>query len=461
MALKPGFLSVCFSLGIGLALLFWGRTLVPESDGAYLVLSLDQSFSDRDIAGRLREGGIVSSISESGQWVFLDDFGNLERVPLDEYPDRVEEADPRNDGYAEALRNFFVGGGKRRFFIPLDSFTASPRRLMRRLDRLFPDIPFTAEGLGKKRPLPWFFLLFVPAAVSALLLSRRPLSAFFLFPLTAFFVFFGPAGFAQGGICVLLFLALGDPLRGFFASRRYGRRIPGGIRIFRGPLILSAGLLAGYVLLCFAGALPAAAGIAGIAAFGGLFFLSLWEESRQGRPREHRRFLPLPIRVPSPVRILESPAALPFALAALVSLALSVFFSGHEIPGDYAPVDRSAYERHLAFQRSFSRSSLWDMPEGAGGGISPDYLHYTLGEDGLIGGASAYPETVSALEAPPFPLEDLMDFLGGRGTSPAYFPGDILSVLILLGFCLPLVRRAGSRRKKKGILIYNDKRIAA
>jgi hypothetical protein len=397
-------------------------------------------------------------VSESTQWVFLDDFGTLERVPLDKYPDRIEPADPRNDGYAETLKNFFVGEGKRRFFIPLNSFTASPRRLMGRVGRLFPDIPFSLEVLGKERSPLWFFLLFIPAAVSVLLLSRCPLTAFFLFPLSAFFVFFGPAGFALGGICVLLFLVLLDPLREIFAFRRYGRRVPGAGRMFRGQLILGAGLVAAYGLLCFAGALPAAAGAAGLAAFAGLFPLSLWEESRRGR----RRFLPVPIRVPSPVRALESPAALPFALAALVSLALSVVFSGRtqEIPGNYAPVDRSAYERHLAFQRSFSQTSLWGTAGFPAETASPGYLHYSLGEDGLIGGASPYPETVSAPEAPP-PLEDLMNFLGGHGASPAYFPGDILSVLIILGCCFPLALKAGGRRKKKRMLIYHDKRIAA
>jgi hypothetical protein len=86
----------------------------------YAVLSLDEGVPDRAAAGALERGLGRPVISESSQWVFLNNFGSLERVSLEDYGDRLEVFDPRRDGYAQKLRDSFVRDGRRRFFIPLD-----------------------------------------------------------------------------------------------------------------------------------------------------------------------------------------------------------------------------------------------------------------------------------------------------------------------------------------------------
>jgi hypothetical protein len=85
----------------------------------FAALTLDASYPDRQIRELLAYGGVKTAIGESSQWVFLEDFGGLEQVPLDRYWERVEPFDPRNDGYAERLQSFFVFNGERRIFIGL------------------------------------------------------------------------------------------------------------------------------------------------------------------------------------------------------------------------------------------------------------------------------------------------------------------------------------------------------
>jgi hypothetical protein len=99
--------------------------------------------------------------------------------------------------------------------------------------------------------------------------------------------------------------------------------------------------------------------------------------------------------------------------------------------------------------------------------IDLPYVRYYLGEDGLIAGSSAYPSSYTGGETggiPPFPLEDLMNFLTHyrTGSSPELSWGDYIAVLTVLVLAIPgLVRFGGVRRKKGGFFLYNDKRIAA
>jgi hypothetical protein len=86
----------------------------------YAALGLDDRGADRETALALEQALDRPVLSESSQWVFLNSFGSLDRIPLDEYDERLESVDPRRDPYAVRLRNFFVRDGKRWFFIPLD-----------------------------------------------------------------------------------------------------------------------------------------------------------------------------------------------------------------------------------------------------------------------------------------------------------------------------------------------------
>jgi hypothetical protein len=177
--------------------------LSRENLGGYAALALGQGAPDREIALALEQALGRPVLSESSQWVFLNSFNASERIPLDEYDSRLEPFDPRRDGYAEKLRNFFVRDGKRWFFIPLDrEFFGLPpvfnpqRVLEKRIAAALGTVsgPAGAAGLlplpeaapGPKaggrvfslelwqpgRPLVWYGVLFGLAWILALALER-------------------------------------------------------------------------------------------------------------------------------------------------------------------------------------------------------------------------------------------------------------------------------------------------
>lgn len=194
------------SLAMGGALFFFSLRLLSQSGrggpGAYAALGLEGAegeFADREVAGALEKALGRPVISASSQWVLLNSFGGLERIPLEGYGDRLEIFDPRRDGYAEKLTRFFVRDGKRWFFIPLDrKIPGSPpalnpaeslafhqaKRLKTKiagaLDPVLgsgisgaagvPGVPFTLELPPRDRTAGFRVLLFILAWGSALVL---------------------------------------------------------------------------------------------------------------------------------------------------------------------------------------------------------------------------------------------------------------------------------------------------
>ena len=136
-------MSVARSLPILVSLIasigFWmlGAALTPAESGAYGALVCGGDVPDREIRQRLEARGFTGIVSESGQWVLIDRFGSVERVPLDEYPARIMPFDPRNDGYAQKLRSLFVRDEQRFIYIPRTVGIES------RLAAALEDIPFS------------------------------------------------------------------------------------------------------------------------------------------------------------------------------------------------------------------------------------------------------------------------------------------------------------------------------
>jgi hypothetical protein len=479
-------IAALVSLGSGALALFFPRSFAPPSAGpGYEVLTLDASYPDRLIGERLAGAGVEAFISESTQWVFLDDFGELIRVPLDSAGDRLEPFDPRNDGYAGRLRSFFVREGKRRFFIPLSGASPElPRGLEKRLEAALGDIPFSAEFLGSSGPsrlplgLPARLVLFALAAAGALFFSGGLFPGVFLLPLTAAFSLGAPSGFALSAVLTALFHALGGPLREWFTARRCGGKPPSPLRpggTGKKPVLsvlVILGLSAAYALIARR-ALPPLPGLAGALAFCAVLGTAFWAEANRGSEAGHIRFVPVPIRDPGIRAFLSSWAVLPFGLAAVLSLVLPRVLDGGlavsapagevGVAGDYLGM-REDYENHLAFQSSFSfrplGNSLGDSP-GAG------YVRYHLDPEGLIVEDADTPRGVNAggpAGEGAFPLEELLAFLGtyqNPGTF-AYTGGEIASALTALLLGLPALFRPGRRRRKKGSLyMYSDKRVAA
>ncbi|MDR1108032.1 MAG: hypothetical protein LBL19_03250 [Spirochaetaceae bacterium] len=477
MPLKTASLvSLFVSAALGFAVFYIDyRSLPPILGKGYAVVSLDASRDDRYIGELLARGNWGNYISESTQWVFWDDFGELARIPLDSYADRVEPFDPRNDGYAGRLESFFVHDGKRFFFIPLppDYLGNSGERLTADLSRCFGDIPFRVELPGASRPLGIYAVLFAGAAVGMVLLSRAAWTGISLLPLLAALCYRGPGGFALASVLTALFALVREPLGDFFISRRYWDRYAAiAKKSGKGPSFWGAlsFFLAAYGGICYLGRIPVSLALAGIVSGALILGLSLLAESKRGIKMGHVRFVPVRISVYAGRGGAYSRVMAPFALASLGALLLPSLLAGPasavvhgalsqaEPPGEV--IRPGEYEAHAAFQASFS---LRPLRTGVDAPDPGPYLRYHRGNDGLIGDYAAM-EDAGVGEIPPFPLEDLMNFLAHRNyaPAPAAAPEDRLPVFGALLLCIPIFLQIGQRHgKKKGLLVYNDKRIAA
>ncbi|MDR2110632.1 MAG: hypothetical protein LBP32_04930 [Spirochaetaceae bacterium] len=467
---KSTAIAAILSLGAGVLMFLAVREDVSHSGTGYVVFTVDESCSDRAVGDLLREAAIEGHISESTQWVFLDDFGEPRRIPLDEYRNRVEAFDPRNDGYAETLRSFFVRDGARRFYVPFSpGFSGeTPGGFKKRLAAALGEIPIRSIAhTGAPRPLFRRLILLAAAVAGTLILSRTRFPLLFPLPPMAALALPGPAGFALAAVLTALFFLLLDPAREFFVPRRDSpsRGIMAPLKLFKPRWVLAAMVLGIYGLICRLGGVPPGPGLGGALSFFLLLGLSLRAESKRGADQGHIRFQPVPIRDHPPAALLSSSAVIPFALASLVSL-----FPPGPVLGDppAAPGEKGSlvspldYEQHWIYQSSFSLRPL--RPGGGrNGGDSFDdapYLRYFTGEDGLIAGSAEIEEPPR--DMPPFPLEDLMKALAGSRPAPAFTPGELIAAVIALGFCFPpFFGGTRGRRKKKKMIVYKDTGIAA
>jgi hypothetical protein len=458
-----------------LFLLVLVRFFLPAlSTEGYGILSLDAARADREIGDLLVRGGLENFISESTQWVFLDDFDGLKKIPLELYGEQVESFDPRNDGYAEKLRSFFIREGKRFFFIPLSPGFAGREKgtLTKRIARSLGDIPYSLSIPGNSRPVFWFFSLFLIAAVGTLILSGAPLFYAALLPVLAPLLLAGPPGFALAAVLTGLSVLCREPLREYFIFRRYQNRrfsrdpVRDRRGIFRRHGVLLPLFILIYGLVCGIGGIPPVLGLFFFCSSAVVFALVLRAELSRGETLEHIRFVPVAILDFSPRREFFPGAVVPFGLASLLALfpSLTSGFSGpparENLPLSFSLVSSSEYEDHLRFQSSFSLTPLGNREE-------QDYVRYVRDEDGLISPVPADPREAAGEEwegIPPFPLEPLMVFLENAGTGGEEYSTsrDILPACLVLLAGVPALfsSRRGNRKKKK-ILVYQDKRIAA
>jgi hypothetical protein len=456
---KSIILPILLSLAAG-ALLFF---IAPDRGGSsdsYGVLITGADIPDRQIRDLLVRDGFPEPLSESSQWVFLDDFEGLEMVALDDYAVRLEPYDPRDDGYAAKLRSFFAAGGKRRLFIPL----ADSRRFRSRLAAALGDIPFSAFILkSPQSPLP-LALLFAIAATLTLILAGGAPGSLFLLPLWILLCREGSTGFALSAVLALLAGTLRDPALELFVSRHYttSRAL---LKDFAVSWVLALFFIVFYILIGIFGALSPLVLCLSLAAFAVLGALTLRIELALGLKRGHVRFVPIRIsghsRHSTPLPWL----VLPFALASLGFLFLSDALNPgtDNIQAELADwegvplISPADYEDHIQFQRSFSYLPLADGEEAG-----RSYLSYELDGAGLIAGAldTAAEGPVDIL--PPFPLTELTAFLEGTSTGASNLSGSLLPALMVLGLSAPLfLGRLRGHRKKGKFSIYIDKRIAA
>jgi len=450
-----------------------------------LILIVNETEDDSAIQNKLSSGGLGGFISESTQLVPIDDFGVLKYISLDSFQEKIESFDPRDDGYAERLLSFFVHGGKRFFFRITENSTGSLSRLSnlkKKLDTVLEGIPFTFSVLGQKEPAFLYYLLLAACCVFIMFFSSSRRLFVFQFPVL---IATGYAGFFSmilAAILTGLWELLREPLLELFASRRYSRRLTDyaglglkgiikRLKPFRLNLLLALLFFAFLPAFSFMGFLNPLLLFAVCASFGFFYFLSFKYEEKRMRKRSHIQFMPV-LLLPYRAKTFSFfPLLLPFALFVIPALFLPRGLSGSSPVDALFLISSEDYERHIAFQKSFSYRSL---NQGQNALMQNDYLRYYLGEDGLIAGNNTYAFSDDS-EASPFPLEKLMGFLVKynkpvTGESAGFdkqliSPNETtfkewISVAFIFVICLFDILRPRIVPKKK-MPVIRDKRIAA
>ncbi|MDR2096510.1 MAG: hypothetical protein LBP76_13490 [Treponema sp.] len=508
---------------------------MPDFSPVYLEIRVEESFSDRLVRDLLASDEVVqaagiekpeeSVISESNQWVFFDDFGNIKRIPLDQYGEGLEPFDPRNDGYADKLRSFFVHDGLRRFFFPFtpDFSGFAFKNLKKALASSLKDIPFSLVFLGKQETVFWYLLIFAGSLFLTLALSGHPLLYAALIPALLPFALMRGRGFAPCA-CLLTFSALlHEPLGEFFTGMRYNKDLsrPGvaadRLGVFKTYWILALVFLVLYWFLIIWNSIGIAAGGAVFFCFTLIFLNCLKTRSLRGKSRGHVRFTPVFILSRHP---LKPDIFLRFLLPSMLGLGFLLWFP--PLRDLINPIDGEAeteagtllerlypddYRAHALYQRFFSYLPLGtDVEIFKGNGVSSSYLRYYTGSDGLISGAyrddtetwgtAALWGNFGGIEGqntafPPFPLAPLMDFFtefkhttdertrgeagpesvrrrAGRTVRPRQETigrewRDYVPFSLLLLASVPFLCTAVLALGKKGrkMFISNDKRVAA
>ena len=452
---------VCLPLSFGL--FFLGRAMgYEEFRGGYAVLSFDASVDD----GVLREllsdtsGFAGAPVSESGQWVILDNFSSIVTVPLDKYFTRVASFDPRNDGYAEKLRNVFVRDGKRFVYIPLEQGNWTPTLLDKKFKIIFDDIPFSGEYYGTGKPLKLYFASYAAASLCLLIICYvkkytryNMINIAALIPVFSSLAFFGAAGIACASLLFAFFIFLKDPanelstlLRSSFNenSQKIKLIYKEIIKPYRAYWFFLPAFAAAAGIIVIFSRLKLLFLLAVFAAACAVFFLSLKIPALSGGG--HKRFTPVLIINRRFMDFSFSLCMLPFTAAAFLAVFLSPHIDGaYESGGKFdAIIEEQDYYAHLAFQSGFSTRRL-------GAGPDSGYLSYVYGEDGLPSpdGKPGAQQAFNFDDFPAFPLRHLMDFFRGvnneeksGGKKDTDFTDlPVLAVLLLFAFPLFVKRR--------------------
>ena len=461
MSFFRSLLLLCLvSLFTALGLLAVGSAVgYGEYRGGYAVISSGVSVEDRAIrelldAGKNNFAG--SPVSESSQWVILDEFGSLEVIPLDKYSARLSSFDPRNDGYAGKLKNVFVRDDRRFVYIPLKTDNASPSLLNKQFKDLLGDIPFSVDYFGIGQPLSLFFITFAAASLALLIIcyakkNIHPGAAniIALLPALSSLAFFGAPGIASAALFLGLAVMLREPLNELVMLLR----LPSDGSAQRLKLIYK-NAVEPYWLYWFS--LPLFAAVMGVLVFFTelkllfvllvfavvciVFFFSIRTLSLLGG--KHRRFTPVLIIRRKFVDFSFSMYMLPFTAAAFLIVLLTPYMSGAVISDSKfdALIDEGDYYAHLTYQAAFSMRQLGKSDAG--------YPSYILDEDGLpspVMNSGAVP-VIKIDEYPPFPLKHLMEFfnsvnasvkMDGAGNNDKGGIAGNLPLLLLLLFIFP------------------------
>jgi hypothetical protein len=489
--LLPVFLSVLFAIGLWV----YGAVRLQTTEGTrggYATLVCGESFPDREIRDRLDSQGLTGLVSESDQWFLLDCFGNIEKIPLVEYEERLLPFDPRNDGYAEKLKSLFVRDGKRFVFIPLG--INRPEDLETKIAQALTGISYSLEyaraSSGRDILLPLMAICLTACAFFVIPALRRRLNAGLL-PclLTLSPLAFGLApGFALLSLLAGFAALLAEPDRKLSCFPRRQKALSFDLpKPFTAKWLLAVALIACYGLFSFFSGLPVLFTFFVLAAFCCLLLVSISSSGgklstpftvNKWHPRR-RRFTPVEIISRKTVSAGFFLVMLPFAVMAMAlvfadlvrpqppsSPVMNVSPPPFMAPPLMAPpegaITEADFQEHYLFQTAFSLRSLGKTYEA--GGFPPAIAGYELSSNGLLEpqpspqGEGSPLEPVAPgideeIQIPDFPLSDFLRGLnsappraadtGNHGNSA---PLDWLFALLPFIFILP----AFIYRRKKG-----------
>jgi len=421
--------------------------------GGYAVLSADASVDDRLLREKLSginapsASGLYagSPVSESSQWVMLDDFGSLQMIPLDQYNARVLSFDPRNDGYADKLKNVFVHDGKRFVYIPLKAGGWAASSLDRQFSDMLSGIPFSVEYFGVGKPTSLFFIAYAASSLFLIIIcyvkkkSYPGITAVFaLLPVLSCLAFSGACGFAAAALILGLFVCLREPMAEMVKHFSFKMIFKNVIAPYKTYWLFFAVFAAAVAVMAIFTDLNPFILLLTFTASLAVFLLSVKTISLWGSTQ--RRFVPVMIIRRRSPDFSFSIYMVPFAAAAFIVMFLTPYMPGSFSGGGKFNflVDERDYAAHLAYQADFSTRQI--------GGQDSSYPSYISGEDGLPVADTNFTgiPKIKLDDYPPFPVKHLMDFLknvnSGGKAAPAAGGSRILenmSLLLLLLFILP------------------------
>jgi len=447
-------LLLLISLAVSAGMWILGTSLIPAEQGGYGALTVSADFPDREIRERMEAHNFSGIVSESGQWVLVDSFGSMERVPLDEYPARLLPFDPRNDGYAEKLRSLFVRDGQRFIYVPFGSAGPGFAGIEKRLAAALGDIPFSFYAAAGW-PKGLFLALFCLAASAFFLIpplsaALRPRAACLLplLPPLAPLALAGAAGFAMASLLAGCAALLAGPYLEWLTTFPRRRKTPPALCRLLPPIFLlfygAIAFFSGFHLLFI---LPLTVFFCVLTALqlrdaylDAVYGVGVWGQLFKPQKTDCHRFSPVPIFSRRSFTFAFSWAMLPFAVAAFIFVGMNYIMSPSQPDAFPAlpPADaitEADYYSHYWFQSTFSMRSL-HAPE-------QDMGNYELDPSGLLGktndsGRNGTEPPVDGV--PPFSLGDLIHYLDtpGRGRSAVH---TLLAALLPLLFVFPILFR--------------------
>ncbi|MDR2490437.1 MAG: hypothetical protein LBD20_03435 [Spirochaetaceae bacterium] len=447
------------------------QTAASFSSDAFVVAVFNDDVDAQELTNALTQNNINNVLAESTQTVFLNNFSSIEKLTPSQFLDHIMDIDPRNDGFAKELYNFFISNNENRFYIPVSSFGSFinrssnvdtiKNRIVTATGSSLRNIYFLGTPQQAKDVLSsiafiaaWILTMYL--SVRHLWLRRPPAKRAYdnrqishntppnnkkdipkLFPL----IILLPCAFLGVSGCILTaaMLAIRQSITRHISNliiKLYLRRT---INTSIETIFQSVLLAVVYIIISFF--------TAGITFAVLLFILFFFADTTAGfftnigfnGRRAHLRFAELPIRFRDDSKRHIPFSTIIFLFFSCAAAAISFFAAKMSPMSVYEPaiikknqtqfekINAQSWQRHYEFQKNFSftkikaftdmqteESGLENNTTSAGktgveSGDDAQYLHYTIAENGLISGAQPIPEISEQEPLPPYPLATLIE----------------------------------------------------